>query len=278
MRVERARLAVAAALIVFTASTHAVVRGGVQVIALPDGAVSATYEDRPVLIVEQPKPTAIVGIALDAALGRHVLVVQSGGDARAEIPFKVTDKAYPVQRLTLTDDKMVNPPPDELARIERETILQNAQYDRFTPLAASPFPMRLPAAGRVSSNFGLRRILNGQPRNPHAGLDIAAPTGAPVLAPAAGTISFTGSLYFNGNAIFIDHGGGLISMLCHLSKIDVQAGDAVRKSQRIGLVGATGRATGPHLHWSVSLNGARVDPSAVLALYRPKPKTDKPAQ
>jgi len=277
MRVEPTRLAVAAALIAFAASAHAVVRGGVQVIALPDDAANATYEDRPVLIVEQPKPTAIVGVALDATLGRHVLVVESAERARTEITFKVTDKAYPVQRLTLTD-KMVNPPPDELARIERETILQNEQYDRFTPLVASPFPMRLPAKGRVSSNFGLRRILNGQPRNPHAGLDIAAPTGAPVLAPATGTIAFTGSLYFNGNAIFIDHGGGLISMLCHLSKVDVHAGDAVRKGQRIGLVGATGRATGPHLHWSVSLNGARVDPSAVLALYRAKPKADKPAQ
>ena len=95
--------------------------------------------------------------------------------------------------------------------------------------------MRLPAAGRVSSNFGLRRILNGQPRNPHAGLDIAAPTGAPVMAPAAGTISLTGSFYFNGNTIFIDHGGGLITMMCHLSTIDVQQGDAVRKGQRIGL-------------------------------------------
>ncbi len=247
-------------------------------IPLPEGTASARYEDRPVLIVEQPKSTAIVGIALDATLGTHTLVVESNERVRTEIPFKVVDKAYPVQRITLADDKMVNPPPDELARIERETILQNEQYDRFTAFDASPFPLQLPAAGPVSSNFGLRRILNGQPRNPHAGLDIAAPTGAPVVAPAAGTISFAGPLYFNGNAIFIDHGGGMISMVCHLSKIDVQQGDAVRKGQRIGLVGATGRATGPHLHWSVSLNGARVNPSAVLALYRPKPKAQKAAQ
>ena len=274
------RLAAAAVIVLLSASTHAAVRGGVQVIPLPDGTTGARYEERPVLVVEQPKPTAIVGIALDAAVGRHVLVVETSAHGRTEIPFKVVDKVYPVQRITLTDDKMVNPPPDELARIERETILQNEQYDRFTPFSASPFPMRLPAAGPVSSNFGLRRILNGQPRNPHAGLDIAAPTGAPVMAPAAGTISFAGPLYFNGNAIFVDHGGGLVSMVCHLSRIDVQQGDAVRKGQRIGLVGATGRATGPHLQWSVSLNGARVDPSAVLALYRPKPqpKPAKPAQ
>ncbi len=274
MRADRLRVIVAAMLAWCATSGNAAVRGGVELIALPDGALSATYQGHPVLVIQQPKPTAVVGIPLDASIGRHVLLVASG--ARVEIPFEVTDKAYPVQRLTLADDKMVNPPPDELARIERETRLMREQYDRFTPLDASPFPMQLPAAGPVSSNFGLRRILNGQPRSPHAGLDIAAPTGAPVMSPAAGTISLTGPLYFNGNTIFIDHGAGLISMVCHLSAIAVHEGDVVKKGQRIGLVGATGRATGPHLHWSVSLNGARVDPSAVLALYRPKPKSDKP--
>ena len=239
---------------------------------------SATYEGRPVLIVKHPKPTAIVGVPLDAAIGKHMLVVESAEHVQTEIPFKVVDKKYPTQRLTL-NEKMVNPPPEELARIEQETLMQNEVYDRFSAVDAFPFPMQIPAAGRVSSNFGLRRILNGQPRNPHAGLDVAAPTGAPVVSPAAGTIAFAGPLYYNGNAIFVDHGGGLISMVCHLSKIEVQQGDVVGKGQKIGLVGATGRATGPHLHWSVSLNGARVDPSAVLALYRPKPKpAAKPAQ
>ncbi len=276
MSAETSLRRIAALLILCAAPAHAAVRGGVETVALPDGTTSATYEGRRVLVVQQPKPTAIVGIALDATIGQHTLIV--GSDTPIEITFKVTDKAYPVQRLTLADDKMVNPPPDELARIERETRLMSEQYDRFTPLDASPFPMQLPAVGPVSSNFGLRRILNGQPRNPHAGLDIAAPTGAPVMAPAAGTISLTGPLYFNGNTIFIDHGAGLISMVCHLSAIEVHEGDVVHKGQRIGRVGATGRATGPHLHWSVSLNGARVNPSAVLALYRAKPKPGKPAQ
>jgi murein DD-endopeptidase MepM/ murein hydrolase activator NlpD len=144
-----------------------------------------------------------------------------------------------------------------------------AQYDLFTPLPASPFPLTLPASGPVSSNFGLRRILNGEPRNPHAGLDIAAQRGAPVTAPAPGKVSLTGSFYFNGNTIFVDHGGGLISMVCHLSAIDVHVGDILARGQRIGRVGATGRATGPHLHWSVSLNGQRVDPAAAVALFAP---------
>jgi len=248
---------------------RAAVPGGIEIITLPADAQHATYKDRPVLMLTQPTPTAIVGISLDAPAGRHVLIVQSSTKGALEIPFDVTAKTYPVQRLTITDDKMVNPPSDVLERIDKETKLMIAQYELYSPLAASPFPMRLPAAGPVSSNFGLRRILNGEVRNPHAGLDIAAPTGATVFAPAAGTVSLTGSFYFNGNTIFIDHGAGLISMFCHLSSIGVQRGDVLRKGQKIGRVGATGRATGPHLHWSVSLNGQRVDPAAVLALFRP---------
>ena len=203
--------------------------------------------------------------------------IESAANGRIEHPFTVTKKAYPVQRLTLADDKMVNPPAEDLARIERETKLMNEQYARFTDLAASPFPMMLPAVGPVSSNFGLRRILNGQPRNPHAGLDVAAPLGAKVVAPANGTISLTGSFYFNGNTVFIDHGEGLLSMMCHLSKIEVHDGDTVTKGQEIGRVGATGRATGPHLHWSVSLNGDRVDPSAVLASVQAESEGEEPA-
>ena len=253
-------------------SAHAAVPGGIEIVALPEGAQRATYENRPVLIVHQPNPIAIVGISLEAIPGRHVLIIESPTEGRSEHPFRVTKKSYPVQRLTLTNDKMVNPPAEDLARIERETKLMTEQYDRFSPLAASPFPMMLPSIGPVSSNFGLRRILNGQPRSPHAGLDVAAPFGAKVVAPASGMISLTGSFYFNGNAIFIDHGAGLISMLCHLSSVEVHDGDVVAKGQEIGRVGATGRATGPHLHWSVSLNGDRVDPSAVLALFKPKAK------
>ena len=248
---------------------RAAVPGGIEIITLPADAQHATYQDRPVLMLTQPTPTAIVGISLDAPAGRHVLLVQSSTKGALEIPFNVTAKTYPVQRLTIADDKMVNPPSDVLERIDKETKLMIAQYELYSPLAASPFPMRLPAAGPVSSNFGLRRILNGEVRNPHAGLDIAAPTGATVVAPAAGTVSLTGSFYFNGNTIFIDHGAGLISMFCHLSSIGVQRGDVLRKGHKIGRVGATGRATGPHLHWSVSLNGQRVDPAAVLALFRP---------
>lgn len=258
-------------LMIFGTGVNAAVPGGIELIPLPDDATGASYAKNPVLIVRQPEPIAVVGISLDAPLGKKFLDVDSPAQGKLQIPFTVVRKSYPVQRLTLADDKMVNPPPAELARINEETALMTAQYDLYTPLSTSPFPLVLPAAGAVSSNFGLRRILNGEPRNPHAGIDIAAKSGDPVTAPAPGRISLTGAFYFNGNTIFLDHGGGLISMVCHLSAIDVQDGDTVVRAQRIGRVGATGRATGPHLHWSVSLNGQRIDPKAVLALFQKTP-------
>jgi murein DD-endopeptidase MepM/ murein hydrolase activator NlpD len=255
--------------VLWDCAAYASVPGGIAVIDLPAGARTASYEGRPVLLLERTVPVAIVGISLDAKPGRHHLDVTGADGATEQIAFTVTTKRYPVQRLTIANDKMVNPDPADLQRIERETALMLAQYELYSTLSTEPFPLSLPAHGAVSSNFGLRRILNGEPRSPHAGLDIAAKRGDPVLAPAAGVIALTGSFYFNGNTVFIDHGGGLISMLCHLSKIDVQVGDRVARGQLLGRVGATGRATGPHLHWSVSLNGQRVDPAATLALFAP---------
>ncbi len=264
------RGALAALLTSLTLGVRAAVPGGIEVIDLPADATQARYGGHRVLVLAEPKPVAIVGIGLDAKPGRHSLTVESASKGSFEISFDVDPKSFPVQRLKLPPDK-VNPPADVLDRIEREARLSAAQYALFTPQRASPFPMALPAKGPVSSNFGLRRILNGEPRSPHAGLDVAAPLGALVTAPADGRVSLVGDFYFTGNVVFIDHGAGVISMMCHLSAVDVKDGELVVKGQPIGRVGATGRATGPHLHWSVSMNAERVDPSAVLALFRPKP-------
>ncbi|HEX5673933.1 MAG TPA: M23 family metallopeptidase, partial [Azonexus sp.] len=130
----------------------------------------------------------------------------------------------------------------------------------------------LPASGPLSSRFGLRRIFNGQPRNPHAGLDVAVGAGAPVRAPAAGVVANAGDYFFNGNTVFIDHGQGLITAYMHLSRIDVRAGQPVKKGESLGAVGATGRVTGPHLHWAVILNNTPVDPELFLA----RPQTQQP--
>ena len=266
--IERLRAAVLGVAL-WIGAAQAAVPGGIALIDLPVGAHGATYDGRPVLLLQRTTPIAIVGISLDAKPGQHHLDVASDDGTTQSLPFTVTAKRYPVQRLAIADTKMVNPDPADLERIERETALMLAQYEQYSKLPAMPFPLSLPARGAVSSNFGLRRILNGEPRSPHAGLDIAAKRGDPVAAPAAGVVTLTGSFYFNGNTVFIDHGGGLISMMCHLAEIDVQTGDHVERGQLLGKVGATGRATGPHLHWSVSLNGQRVDPAATLSLFAP---------
>ena len=121
--------------------------------------------------------------------------------------------------------------------------------------------MRLPTQGRRSSEFGYRRVFNGKPRNPHSGIDIAAPTGTRVVAPLAGRVADVGDYFFNGKTVWLDHGGGLLSMMCHMSRITVQEGDVLAVGDKLGEVGSTGRSTGPHLHWTVSLNQASVDPT-----------------
>lgn len=245
------------------------VPGGVAVVDLGAGAErpAARYRDQPVLVVREDgrRWIAVVGVPLTVKPGQQQIELDDG----RRLAFAVGSRHYKEQRITLKNREQVSPSPANLARIERELAEQTAAYRRFSPRQPSNLLFDRPVAGPLSSPFGLRRFFNGEERNPHSGLDFAVPAGTPVKAPAAGTVILVGDYFFNGKTVFVDHGQGLISMFCHLSRIDVRVGDELARGAVLGRVGATGRATGAHLHWNVSLNDARVDPSIFIGAFRP---------
>lgn len=252
----------------YSLPTDSRVPGGIAVIELgkSTSAPKVTFNKENVLVTrksEQEPWQAWVGIPLKQPLGTAHIEVNGQPQS-----FTVTSFDYPEQRLTVKN-KHVNPNTEQMERISSEFKLMNKVYKSHTAqseLKSSGFEgMIWPLHGPQSSAFGLRRFFNDQERNPHSGIDIAAPTGTQITAPAAGKVVLTGDFYFNGKSVFIDHGQGLISMLCHMSEIDVNEGDMVNANDPIGLVGATGRVTGPHLHWTVSLNNARIEPKLLLA-------------
>ena len=209
--------------------------------------------------------TAVVGIALSAPVGAaHITVAATANSPARQVPYTVADKRYREQRLTVAP-RTVDLSPENQARYERERDHQAVVMATFSTPRPERLLMQVPTPGRRSSSFGLRRVFNGQARNPHSGMDIAAATGTPVNAPLPGKVIDTGDYFFNGQTVWLDHGGGLLSMVCHLSAIHAQVGDVVQTGQRIGAVGTTGRATGPHLHWGVMLNRSMVDPALFLA-------------
>ena len=181
-----------------------------------------------------------------------------------DISFDVRPKIYAEQRLTIKNRRMVDPSAKDLLRIEREQEIIRAAFSTWSDLPLKSLQFLRPAQGRISSIFGLRRFFNNESRQPHSGIDIAAPAGAPVVAPLAGIVVESGEYFFNGKTVFLDHGQGLVSMFNHLSRILVERGKHVATGEKIGEIGMTGRVTGPHLHWTVSLNNSRVDPELFL--------------
>ena len=244
------------------------VPGGVAVIDLGNAATppQARYQGKPALVIREDgqRWIAIVGIPLTVKPGTQQVDVEG-----APRSFQVQPREYRAQHITLKNQRQVNPNPSDLRRIERELAEQTEAYRHFSPNQPSNLLFDRPVDGPLSSPFGLRRFFNGEERNPHSGLDFAAKTGTPIRAPAAGQVILVGDYFFNGKTVFVDHGQGLISMFCHLSAIDVKVGDSLARGDVLGKVGATGRATGPHLHWNVSLNDARVDPSIFIGAFKP---------
>jgi len=248
------------------------VPGGIEILALPARAAAEAANEEPpdvesdghrVLVVRDGDHWyAIVGIALSTEIGRKQVTLRTGATTES-LDFNVGDKRYVTQSLKVAPAK-VDLSADALIRYERERGEIDAALEHWTPQSPDRLLFNPPVPGRRSSSFGSRRVFNGEARSPHSGMDIAAPTGTPVIAPAAGTIVAVGDYFFNGNTVIIDHGRGLFSMYCHLSAIDVRLRQRVAAGTKLGAVGMTGRATGPHLHWSLSLNRTWVDPQLFL--------------
>ncbi len=250
--------------------TAAPVPGGVAIVEIGPVAGGAKppkawFDDRPVLVVERnDRWQALVGLPLSTKPGTQTLLAGADRKQAQTIRFTVESKNYPEQRITLKDKAKVDLSPEDLARTQREQIEINRMKNHWRDTDRVDLDFLPPAEGPLSGRFGVRRFFNNQPRSPHTGLDFAVDQGTPVVAPAAARVLGTGDYFFSGNTVFLDHGNGLITLYAHLDRIDVTEGQSLERGQRVGLVGKTGRATGPHLHWGVILNGTSVDPELFI--------------
>jgi murein DD-endopeptidase MepM/ murein hydrolase activator NlpD len=253
--------AVPGGVVLLTVTAPATVSGG-------PSAPQVYFGEAPVLLLprgpgHKDQWLAVVGIPLSQEPGTLQLRISGHAAADTMQVFEVRPAHYLTQRLTVAPSQ-VDLSSADLKRVDGEHERIHAALASYSPTMPATLRLHAPVAGERSSSFGLRRYFNGAARDPHSGMDIAAALGTPVHAAADGVVIDTGDYFFNGNTVLVDHGSGLITMYCHLSKIGVQMGQHVRVDEVIGAVGATGRVTGPHLHFGVALNRAFVDPALFL--------------
>ena len=246
-----------------SANAEAAWPGGIAFLDLGPADVPAPavdYDGKRVLVMSQNgRWRAAIGVPLDTDVGRATISLADG----STLSFDVNEHAYREQRLEVASS-YVSLSEEALARVGRERKIIDAALTNWRDTSLSDVSLIPPVAGPRSSSFGLRRFFNDQPRSPHKGMDIAANSGTAIVAPRDGVVTATGDYYFNGNTVIVDHGQGYVTLYCHLSEIGVDQGQTVSTGDVLGAVGATGRVTGPHLHFGTYLNGTAVDPALLL--------------
>lgn len=247
----------------YAAPEHSPWPGGVAIVDIGSTdkpPPEVTLQNKAVMVMaSDARWYAVVGIPLDTE--GELLTIRVAGD---DVAIDLLEREYREQRLTVKNQSYVTPGQQQLERIGAERKIIDAALTRFRVVASDGIELAAPVNGPRSSSFGLRRFFNEQPRAPHKGMDIAAPEGEPIIAPRQGVVSASGDFFFNGNTVIVDHGQGFVTMYCHLSEIAVENGQTLSAGELLGKVGATGRVTGPHLHFGTYLNGTAVDPAILL--------------
>lgn len=249
---------------------HNPVPGGIAVIDLDGskeflGKPNVKYNNKKIMVRSNGTGwQAIVGLSLQTKQGKHKLKIISSDGKHHFQSFTTRDKQYQKQYIKIKNKGMVTLSPENLKRAISDKAISKNAFETWLDNNNVKLNFTMPVDGRISGRFGLKRFFNNKPRKPHSGIDIAAPIGTLIKSPAEGTVITTGNFYFNGNVVFIDHGQGLITMFCHMNKINVTKNQKLKRGDKIGEVGETGRVTGAHLHFSVSLNNTRIDPELLL--------------
>ncbi|MFV2060539.1 MAG: peptidoglycan DD-metalloendopeptidase family protein [Gammaproteobacteria bacterium] len=243
------------------------VPGGIAIIDLKTGnsKPKVEYHNKKIMVrLNGNVWQAIIGLSLNTKPGEHQLKIISKNGSHKTQTFTTKNKKYQKQYITIKNKGMVTLSPENLKRAINDKKISQKSFKTWIENNNIKMNFIMPVDGRVSGRFGLKRYFNNKPRKPHSGIDIAAPTGTGIKSPADGTVIATGNFYFNGNVVFVDHGQGLVTMFCHMNKINVTENQKLKTGDIIGEVGETGRVTGAHLHFSVSLNNTRIDPELLL--------------